>query len=69
MEYGKVRPRCMAPQPESWAGHGLAELPFRGFGGAEAVHQGIISTEPPWYVIRMSVVCAERGREASPYAD
>jgi RNA-directed DNA polymerase len=53
VEHGKVGPRSMALKPESCSGNCLAGQPFRWSGSAEAVHQGIISTEPPWYVIRM----------------
>jgi hypothetical protein len=53
MEHGKVRPWSLAPSAESCSGHGLAGQPWRWFGSAEAVPQGSLSTEPPWYVIRM----------------
>jgi hypothetical protein len=53
LEHDQVRPRSMALEPASRSGHCLARQLFRWPGGAETVHPGIISTELPWYVIRM----------------
>ena len=53
VEHGKVRPRSLAPTPESGSGNGLAGQPLRWSGRAEAVQHGMSSTEPPWHVIHM----------------